>query len=191
VTHAISPAGRAESFPHADLDIERSPATALYIAKLDAAGNLAGRPKEIEVQGSRHVTALAFRRGVPGSYLCTTHTGLAYLDEATGALTPLPNRLGEIVADADKDKFRFNDGVCDSRGRWYFHSMSRDQAKPEATLYMYEHGMHGKADLKVLETGFAIGNGPVIDEERGKLYFNFTEQALGCAYLPHSVSGWG
>jgi sugar lactone lactonase YvrE len=169
-----------QAHARSDLDIERSPVTALYIAQLDNAGNLVGQPKQIEIQGSRYVTALAFRRDTPGSYLCTTHTGLAYLDEATGRVDHLPNGLGELVPEVDMPKFRFNDGVCDSRGRWYFHSMSKDVNQKTAKLYMYEHGMHGKADLKVLEEDFAIGNGPVIDEERGKLYFNFTEQAKGC-----------
>lgn len=125
------------------------------------------------------MTALAFRRDHPGSYICTTHSGLAYLDEATGQIEDLPG-FSSIIADSDKDAFRFNDAVCDARGRWYFHSMSKDQDKKTAKLYMYEHGMQSSSDLKILEDGFAIGNGPVIDEERGKFYFNFTDQAIGC-----------
>jgi sugar lactone lactonase YvrE len=146
----------------------------------DDGSSVGSQPKQIEIKGSRHVTAIAFRKNKPGSYLCTTHTGLAYLDELTGQVEHLPNGLGEIISESDQDRFRFNDGVCDSKGRWYFHSMSRDESQKTAKLYMYEQGMNDKSELKVLEEGFAIGNGPVIDEERRKFYFNFTEQGIGC-----------
>ena len=164
----------------ADLDIEREPVSALYIAQLTPSGDLIGFPRMVEIKGSRYVTSLCFRKGVPGSYLCTTNTGLAYLSETTGALEHLPNELGQIISEADKDKFRFNDGACDKKGRFYFHSMSRDDGAKTGKLYMFEKGMKKSADLRVLEQGFAIGNGPVIDEQRKRMYFNFTESGIGC-----------
>lgn len=166
---------------HSDLDIEVGPSSKLFIAHINSTTDeLVGNVREKAVQGSRYVTALAFRKDYPGSYLCTTNTGLAYLSEESGQLTHLPNGLGQIIAEDDKDKMRFNDAATDSKGRFYFHSMSRDEGKKAGKLYMFEKGMKGVEDLKVLETGFAIGNGPVIDEERKRFYFNFTEQGIGC-----------
>lgn len=138
-----------------------------------------------EIKGSRHVTSLALRKNHPKSYICTTNTGLAYLSEETGQLEHLPGGLGEIIPESLKGQSRFNDAVCDSKGRFYFHSMIRDTEKKDGKLFMYDsRTMRTKEDLKVLETGFAIGNGPVIDEERRKLYFNFTEAGLGCEHAP-------
>ena len=165
-----------------DLDIERKPVSALYIAQLDAAGALAGAPKMLEVQGSRYVTALAFLRSDDSKYLCTTHMGLAYLDSNTGVLSHLPNGLGEIISsEQEGEKMRFNDAVADSHGRFYFHSMSKDESRKSGKLYLYDpKTMKGKDDLKVLEENFAIGNGPAIDEERRRFYFNVTSEGIGC-----------
>lgn len=143
--------------PSSDLDIEVGPSSKLFVAKLNEDDSLSGPPREIPVKGSRYVTALAFRKDHPGSYLCTTHTGLAYLSEETGEVDHLPGGLGQIVAEDDKDKFRFNDACTDSKGRFYFHTMSLDEDKKDGKLYMYENSMKSVGDLKVLETGFAIG----------------------------------
>lgn len=165
---------------HTDLDIERSPVSALFIAQLDDEGNLASAPRLVEIKGSRHVTALAFRKDHAKSYLCTTNTGLAYLSEKTGELEDLPNGFAQIIPEDKKDKMRFNDAFCDSKGHFYFHSMSRDESQRTGKLYMYSSDMKSVADLKVLEEDFAIGNGPVIDEERKRFYFNSTPDGVGC-----------
>lgn len=134
----------------------------------------------VEIKGSRHVTALAFRRDKPDSYLCTTNTGLAYLSAETGQVEDLPGGLGQIIPNDQKEKMRFNDAFCDSKGRFYFHSMSRDESDPKGKLYMYSPDMSAVSDLKILEDGFAIGNGPVIDEQRNRFYFNSTPSGIGC-----------
>lgn len=154
--------------------------SALFIAQLDNDGSLASAPRMVEIEGSRHVTALAFRKSTPNSYLCTTNTGLAYLSEETGELQDLPNGFGEIIPATQKDKMRFNDAFCDSKGRFYFHSMSRDEKEPKGKLYMYTANMKSPSELKVLEEGFAVGNGPVIDEERRRFYFNMTPNGISC-----------
>lgn len=137
----------------------------------------------VEIKGSRHVTALAFRKDKPKSYLCTTNTGLAYLSEETGGLQDLPNGFGQIIPADQAEKMRFNDAYCDSKGHFYFHSMSRDESQPKGKLYMYTSDMKSVSDLKVLEEDFAIGNGPVVDEERKRLYFNTTPNGIGCTYI--------
>jgi sugar lactone lactonase YvrE len=172
-----------------DLDIEREPVSALFIAQLNALGEVQGEPRMVEIQGSRHVTALSFRKGVPRSYLCTTHSGLAYLSEETGKVEHLPGSLGEIIPKDKQSYMRFNDGYSDTKGRFYFHSMSRDDSKKDGQLFMYQKGMKSEDDLKVLADNFAIGNGPVIDEERKKCYFNVTSECISCSFPCHFLLG--
>lgn len=173
--------------PPTDLDIERSPSSALYIAQLTDSGDMVGSPKEIEIKGTRYVTALAFIRGETGRYLCTTNTGLAYLDEGTGELTPLPNDLGNVVPEDERTELRFNDAYVDSRGRFYFHSMSLDESSKRGKLYMYERGMERVRDLRVLEQDFAIGNGPIVNDETNRFFFNSTADGIQCG-LPRVSS---
>lgn len=154
--------------------------SALYIAQLNALGEVQGAPRMVEIQGSRYVTALAFRKGVPRSYICTTHSGLAYLSEDTGKVEHLQVGLGEIISKEEQEYQRHNDGYCDSKGHFYFHSMSKDDGKKHGKFYMYDKSMKNKSDLKLLDDNFAIGNGPVIDEDRKKCYFNVTSESIGC-----------
>lgn len=171
------------------LDIMRSPASALYIAQLTDSGDLASPPREVELTGSRFVTAIAFIKDQPGTYLCTTNTGLAYLDEATGKLTNLPNDLGFVVPEDKKDELRFNDAYVDAHGRFYFHTMSLDESAEIGSLYMYEKGMQRVSDLKVLEKDFAIGNGPAVDAERNLFYFNETSAGKQWVYEYDPATG--
>jgi hypothetical protein len=48
---------------------------------------------------------------------------------------------------------------------------------------MYHKDMKSAEELVVLEDDFAIGNGPVIDEKRGRFYFNKTSDGIGCEFL--------
>lgn len=72
---------------------------------------------------------------------------LAFLDTKTGELTPL------LSLEADKPENRFNDGKCDSQGRFWFGSTHPEA--PQGTLYRLD------ADLSVhvMETGLTIPNG--------------------------------
>jgi sugar lactone lactonase YvrE len=73
---------------------------------------------------------------------------IAFLDTQTEAI--------EVICsvEADKPKNRFNDGKCDSHGRFWFGSMS-EADKPEASLYRYDPD----GSLQVMETGLTISNG--------------------------------
>ncbi|WP_416668981.1 SMP-30/gluconolactonase/LRE family protein [Egbenema bharatensis] len=72
----------------------------------------------------------------------------AFLDTQTGAIDVINS------VEADKPDNRFNDGKCDSRGRFWFGSMS-EADEPEASLYRYDPD----GSLHVMETGLTISNG--------------------------------
>lgn len=58
--------------------------------------------------------------------------GLAYLDLGTGQVTPI------TTVEPDKPLNRFNDGKCDTHGRFWFGSMGSDGA--QGALYRYGKG---------------------------------------------------
>lgn len=73
---------------------------------------------------------------------------LVFLDTQTGKI--------EVICEleADLPHNRFNDGKCDTRGRFWFGSMSELQ-EPTASLYRYDPD----GSLQVMETGLTISNG--------------------------------
>lgn len=72
---------------------------------------------------------------------------IAYLDTKTGSLSVIRS------VEADKPDNRFNDGKCDSRGRFWFGSLSETDG--QANLYRYDPN----GSLHVMETGLTISNG--------------------------------
>lgn len=72
---------------------------------------------------------------------------IAYLDTQTGLVSTIRS------IEADKPDNRFNDGKCDSRGRFWFGS--RSETDGQASLYRYDPD----GSLHVMETGLTISNG--------------------------------
>ncbi|MGI9179267.1 MAG: SMP-30/gluconolactonase/LRE family protein [Longimicrobiaceae bacterium] len=83
----------------------------------------------------------------PQTLLLALRHQLARLDLATGEVERL------ITVEEGKPRNRLNDGKCDSRGRFWIGSMSREEG--EAALYRYDPG----GSLHVMETGLTISNG--------------------------------
>ena len=87
--------------------------------------------------------------------------GLAYLDLSTGQVTPI------TTVEADKPCNRFNDGKCDTQGRFWIGSMSSEGK--EGALYRYGKAMSASNDAKDhstedkpferMESGLEISNG--------------------------------
>jgi len=71
---------------------------------------------------------------------------------------------------------RFNDGACDAKGRFWFHSLNK-KGEQVGKLYVYEEG---KDVRQVQAFDFAIGNGPTWNAESSKMYLNHTDGAIGC-----------
>jgi len=112
------------------------------------------------------VSAVAERRDAPGLVL-TLRRGLAFFDPDTGALQrgaePEPERTGN----------RFNDGKCDSRGRFCGGTMDFDCEAPTGALYRFDPD--GRA-TRVFDAGFAVTNGPAWSLDGRTLFFNDTAQ---------------
>ncbi len=118
-----------------------------------------------------------------GGYLAALQTGLAFVSER-GEVVPIANPEG------DKPQNRFNDGKCDSRGRFWASSMSMQREPGRGSLYRLDPD----GALNVVETGLSLCNGPdwnladdrmyLVDNFRGRILaypFDAATGALGAA----------
>jgi sugar lactone lactonase YvrE len=112
------------------------------------------------------VSAVSERADAPGLAL-TLRRGLAFFDPETGALQrgaePEPERPGN----------RFNDGKCDSRGRFWGGTMDYACEAPTGALYRFD--TDGRA-TRVFDAGFAVTNGPAWSLDGRTMFFNDTAQ---------------
>jgi sugar lactone lactonase YvrE len=65
-------------------------------------------------------------------WVLATSKGFAFLDFTSGALTPIAH------PEAEKPGNRFNDGKCDSRGRFWAGTMSMKDQPDAAAVYVLE-----------------------------------------------------
>lgn len=110
------------------------------------------------------VSAVAERASEPGLVI-TLRRGLAFFDPATGSLQrgpePEPERPGN----------RFNDGHCDSRGRFWGGSMDFACKAPTGALYRFDPD--GGA-VRAFDAGFPVTNGPAWSLDGRTMFFNDT-----------------
>lgn len=97
---------------------------------------------------------------------------LAFLDTKTGEVTPII----EIEAEAGLPNNRFNDGKCDSQGRFWFGSKSSKQA--QASLYRYD----SDGSLHTMEKGLTISNGLGWSPDQKTFYLTDSPQQIIYAY---------
>ncbi len=103
---------------------------------------------------------------------------LAFLNIQTGEV----NRILEIEGDLPDN--RFNDGKCDSQGRFWFGSMCSLE-KPQASLYRYDND----GSLHVIETGLTISNGLGWSPDQKTFYLTDSPQQKIYAYDFNLVTG--
>jgi len=101
---------------------------------------------------------------------------LAYLDTRTGSVTPL-------LEFETRSQVRCNDGKCDTRGRFWFGTMSK--AGPEASLYRYDPD----GSLHVMETGLTVSNGLGWSPDGGTFYLTDSPAQIVYAYDVEPASG--
>lgn len=120
------------------------------------------RPEEDERRSWRMpdlVGSLALRRG--GGLLVALRGGLSLFDPATRAFT-------EIAApERDREGHRFNDGKCDSRGRFWVGTMHDAAPSPVGSLYCLEPDGTCTARL----AGIAIPNSLAWSPDGRVMYF--------------------
>jgi sugar lactone lactonase YvrE len=95
---------------------------------------------------------------------------LAFLNIQTSEVTPI------IEIEADLPNNRFNDGKCDSQGRFWFGSMSSEKA--QARLYRYDPD----GSLHTMETGLTISNGLGWSPDQKTFYLTDSPQQIIYAY---------
>ncbi|MBD2513461.1 SMP-30/gluconolactonase/LRE family protein [Nostoc sp. FACHB-973] len=103
---------------------------------------------------------------------------LAFLNTQTGEVTPILEIEGNLPSN------RLNDGKCDSKGRFWFGSMSSIE-KPDASLYRYDTD----GSLHVMETGLTISNGLGWSPNQEIFYLADSPKQKIYAYDFNSVTG--
>lgn len=103
---------------------------------------------------------------------------LAFLNTQTGVVTPI------LEIESNLPNNRFNDGKCDSQGRFWFGSMSSLE-KPQASLYRYD----SDGSLHVMETGLTVSNGLGWSPDEKTFYLTDSPHKKIYAYDFNSVTG--
>ena len=131
-------------------------------------------------QFDEEISAVAERRDAPG-LIVTLRRGYALFDPAAPDAAPrYLHRPG-----AEPAGNRFNDGKCDSRGRFWGGTMDFDCAAPTGALYRYDPDGRGVRH----EIGFAVTNGPTWSRDERTMYFNDTVNGRVHAFDFDAASG--
>lgn len=109
------------------------------------------------------ISALAERRNGPGLLLTLRHD-FAYFDPSTSGL----QRLCHV--EADKPGNRFNDGKCDTAGRFWAGTI--DFACERATGAIYRFDPSG--ECTPMHPGYVVNNGPAWSHDGLTMYLNDT-----------------
>ena len=118
------------------------------------------------------ISAVAERDSRPGLAV-TLRRGLALFDPAGGELErldePEPERTGN----------RFNDGKCDTRGRFWGGTMDFAVEKPSGALYCFD--VAGRA-TRAIDLGWIVTNGPTWTLDGRTMFVNDTVHRRVVAY---------
>jgi sugar lactone lactonase YvrE len=118
------------------------------------------------------ISAVAERAA--GSGLAVTlRRGLALFDPATRGLT----RLDE--PEREREGNRFNDGKCDTRGRFWGGTMDFAVQAPTGALYCFDD--QGRAQ-RAIDLGWIVTNGPTWTQDGRTMFVNDTVKRRVVAY---------
>lgn len=122
------------------------------------------------------VTVMAFRKDVPGSYICLYYQGFAFMDEQTGRLEVLK----EIIPKEERHVRRFNDGGVDPAGRFWGaeidvkglshgrNNLPADHGRPCGRLWRYDPD----GTVKQMADGLVCGNGIGWSPDKKTMYLH-------------------
>ena len=110
------------------------------------------------------ISAVAERHGHPGLAV-TLRRGLALFDPATGQL----QRLDE--PEPEREGNRFNDGKCDTRGRFWGGTMDFGVRQPTGALYCFDAAGRAK---RAIDLGWIVTNGPTWTLDGRTMFVNDT-----------------
>lgn len=109
------------------------------------------------------ISALAERRDKPGLLLTLRHD-FAHFDPQTEQLQRLHR------AESDKPGNRFNDGKCDSGGRFWASTIDFDCQRATGAVYRFS----ADGTCVALHPGYVVNNGPTWSLDGRTMYFNDT-----------------
>lgn len=118
------------------------------------------------------ISAVAERAGQPGLAV-TLRRGLALFDPESGATT----RLDE--PEREREGNRFNDGKCDTRGRFWGGTMDFAVKAPTGALYRFDAA--GQAQ-RAIDLGWIVTNGPTWTRDGRTMFVNDTVNRRIVAY---------
>ena len=118
------------------------------------------------------ISAVAERADQPGLAV-TLRRGLALFDPATRALTRLDEPERERAGN------RFNDGKCDTRGRFWGGTMDFACQAPTGALYRFDG--QGRAQ-RAIDLGWIVTNGPTWTQDGRTMFVNDTVNRRVVAY---------
>jgi sugar lactone lactonase YvrE len=125
------------------------------------------------------ISAVAERASRPGLAV-TLRRGLALFDPQGSELTrldePEPERTGN----------RFNDGKCDTRGRFWGGTMDFAVEKPTGALYCFDAAGRAK---RAIDLGWIVTNGPTWTLDGRTMFVNDTVHRRVVAYAFDSDTG--
>ena len=118
------------------------------------------------------ISAVAERQAGPGLAV-TLRRGLALFDPQTRALT----RLDE--PEREREGNRFNDGKCDTRGRFWGGTMDFATTAASGALYCFD--AVGQA-RRAIDLGWIVTNGPTWTQDGRTMFVNDTVRRRVVAY---------
>jgi sugar lactone lactonase YvrE len=113
-----------------------------------------------------------------GGMIVALRSGIMHLDTDSGALTPL------APPPYDQGRERFNDGGCDASGRFWIGTIYEPRDKPNAALYVLEHGALRDSGLRA-----TVSNGLAFSPDNATLYHADTTSHRISAYEYDLASG--
>ncbi len=125
------------------------------------------------------ISAVAERAGDAGLAV-TLRRGLALFDPQTG----LVRRLDE--PEREREGNRFNDGKCDTRGRFWGGSMDFAVKNPTGALYCFDAAGHAK---RAIDLGWIVTNGPTWTLDGRTMFVNDTVHRRVVAYAFDPATG--
>ena len=118
------------------------------------------------------ISAVAERQAGPGLAV-TLRRGLALFDPQTHALT----RLDE--PEREREGNRFNDGKCDTRGRFWGGTMDFATTAASGALYCFDAAGNAR---RAIDLGWIVTNGPTWTQDGRTMFVNDTVRRRVVAY---------
>lgn len=98
-----------------------------------------------------------------GGLIVAMRTHIAFLDTENGTLQKI------VDAPYDPNKFRFNDGRCDSYGRLWTGTLVDSRSNPDGRLFSLDHGI-----LREFNCPVTVSNGIAFNPDSSTLYHSDT-----------------